>query len=171
MSKAFTKEDDAGEFPDLPRLVSPLAPGTRNLLTPAGARELRAELQRLQEVKRPPLMVAAQSDGEARHQLAVLDQRIAYVQESLSTAKIVPPDAAANDDRARFGATVTVENPTGEKTSYRIVGVDETDLDRNWVSWQSPIARALLNSRVGDRVAFKFPSGETELQIVKIEYQ
>ena len=170
MSKAFTKEDDAEAPVALPRLVSPLEPGTRNLLTPAGARELHAELRHLQEARRPPLVAGAQSDGEARRQLEALDQRIAYLQESLGSAEIVPPPSVA-DDRARFGATVTVEDPSGDKLSYRLVGVDETDLDRNWVSWQSPIARALLNARIGDRVSFKFPSGKTELLIVAIEYQ
>ena len=55
--------------------------------------------------------------------------------------------------------------------SYRIVGADEIDLDQDWVSWVSPIARALLNARLGQRVPFKFPSGETELEVIRIEYQ
>ena len=60
---------------------------------------------------------------------------------------------------------------TAKKISYRIVGVDEIDLDRGWVSWLSPIAKALLNARAGERVRFKFPSGQEELEIVKVEYE
>ena len=59
----------------------------------------------------------------------------------------------------------------GEEDCYRIVGVDEIDLERSWVSWASPIARALLNARVGERVRFKFPSGEEELEIMQIDYE
>ncbi len=66
---------------------------------------------------------------------------------------------------------MTVRDSTGEESTYRIVGVDETDFDRGWVSWQSPIARALLNARRGERVPFSFPSGEEELEIVAVSYR
>ncbi len=82
---------------------------------------------------------------------------------------MTPPPAPA-DDRVRFGATVTVRDNAGEEMCYRIVGVDEADIDRDWVSWLSPIARALLNARRGERVRFKFPAGEKELEIVAITY-
>lgn len=55
--------------------------------------------------------------------------------------------------------------------SYRIVGVDETDLDRGWVSWLSPIARALVTARLGERVSFKSPAGSTEMEITAIDYE
>jgi transcription elongation factor GreB len=141
----------------------------KNFLTPAGARRLQAELTNLLEVKRPPLLAAVRGDGDAKLRLQMLEQRIAYLQESLRLAEVVPP-AGPGDDRVRFGATVTVREGSGEETRYRIVGVDETELDRNWVSWLSPIARALLNARLGQRVPFRFPAGQTELEIVKIEY-
>jgi transcription elongation factor GreB len=51
------------------------------------------------------------------------------------------------------------------------VGVDETDLDNNWVSWMSPIAKALLNRKRGERIRFKFPSGEETLEIKEIRYE
>jgi len=50
------------------------------------------------------------------------------------------------------------------------VGIDETDLDRDWVSWLSPIAKALLHARLGQQIHFHFPSGEEDLEIVSIEY-
>ena len=64
----------------------------------------------------------------------------------------------------RFGATVVVREESGEESTYRIVGVDETDIDRGWVSWLSPIAKTLMNARPGKRVRFKFPAGEEELE-------
>lgn len=72
------------------------------------------------------------------------------------------------DQRVRFGATVTVREPDGGESSYRIVGVDETDLDRGWVSWLSPIAKALLNAEPGQRVRLKLPAGDVELEVTGV---
>jgi transcription elongation factor GreB len=66
---------------------------------------------------------------------------------------------------------VTVREYNGAESRYRIVGVDETDLDRGWISWVSPLAKALLNARIGQRVRFKLPSGEEELEIVGVAYE
>jgi transcription elongation factor GreB len=170
MSKAFTREDDnAPELPDLPLPTSTLAPGAKNYITPAGAQKLRDELQRFVEVTRPELTRAG-DDADAKRQLARLDQRIMQLEESLQSAEIVPaPSGPA--DVVRFGATVTVRERDGTETSYRIVGVDETDIDRSWVSWMSPIAKALLNAKRGERIRFKFPSGEETLEIINIRYE
>jgi len=117
-----------------------------------------------------PRLAALPDDGDARRQLQVLGQRIAHLRQSLDSAVIVPRPIGPQD-RVRFGATITVREDDGEEACYRIVGVDETDLDRGWVSWLSPIAKALLNARIGQRVRFKFPSGEEELEIVNIAYE
>ena len=66
---------------------------------------------------------------------------------------------------------MTVRESDGSEAQYRIVGVDEIDLDRGWVSWQSPIAKALLNAKRGQRIRFKFPSGEETLEILDIRYE
>lgn len=170
MSKAFTREsDDLPDRPALPRQPSPLPPEAKNYLTPDGAQRLREELDRLVQVERPRLATLS-DEGDNRRQLRVLDQRIGYLQQSLHSAVVVPPPAAP-EDRVRFGATVTVREAGGGESRYRIVGVDETDLDRGWVSWLSPIAKALLNARVGQRVRFKLPSGDEELEIVRLAYE
>ena len=170
MSMAFVRESDVPQLPELPPVVSPLPPGAKNYLTAGGAERLRMELQRLLEAERPQLAAAPGDDIDAKRDLQVLDQRIRYLQESLRTAEVsVPPEEGR--DVVRFGATVTVRETTGTETSYRIVGVDETDLDRSWISWLSPIARALLNTRLGERVQFNAPRGRRELEIVRIEYE
>lgn len=170
MSKAFVRESDGPELPERPPPVSPLPPGARNYLTPDGARRLRDELARLADIERPPLAAAPAADTDAKTRLQAVDQRLRYLQDSLRTAEIVPPPEGVSET-VRFGATVTVREAGGAETRYRIVGVDETDLDRNWVSWLSPIARALLQTRVGQRVALKAPRGQRELEIVAIEYE
>jgi transcription elongation factor GreB len=169
MSKAFTREsDDAPEPRPLPRFATSLPPGAKNYLTPDGARRLQQELDGL--IQKRSTIVALPADREARRQLPALDQRILQLQQSLPTAVIAPPPALPWE-QVRFGATVTVREAGGMETRYRIVGVDETDLDRDWVSWLSPIARALLNARIGQRVRFKSPAGEEQLEIVGITYE
>ena len=170
MSKAFTRDENEGrEIPDVLPTPSSLAPGSKNYITSEGAQKLRDELQRLVEVTRPEL-VDARDDPDAKRQLARLDQRIMQIEESLRAAEIVePPSGPA--EVVRFGANVTVRESDGSETRYRIVGVDETDLDNNWVSWMSPIAKALLNRKRGERIHFKFPSGEETLEIKEISYE
>jgi len=170
MSRAFVRESDFPQLPELPPLVSPLPPGAKNYLTPGGAERLRAELARLRDTARPQLATAPAEDTDAKRELQVLDQRIRYLQESLRTAEVAAVTPGPTDV-VRFGTSVTVREPNGTETTYRIVGVDETDLDRNWVSWLSPIARALMNAERGQRVTFKAPRGARELEIVAINYE
>lgn len=174
MSKAFTREDDSDDAPPPPRPVSLLPPGTRNLLTASGARRLREELARLAHTGRPALQAAANGTGlaaaDAKEELQRVDQRIAHLEQCLATAEIAAPLPPPHDT-VRFGATVTVRDPKGAASTYRIVGADEADFERNEVSWLSPIARALLNARLGQKVPFKFPSGATQLEVVAITYE
>ncbi|MBI5394663.1 MAG: GreA/GreB family elongation factor [Verrucomicrobia bacterium] len=170
MSKAFTREsDDVPERPELPRRAVVLPPGEKNYITPGGARRIREELERLVEVERPRL-AGAPDESDTKQQLQALDQRIHQLHESLQSAEIVGPPAAPWDE-VRFGATVTVRDRRGGESRYRIVGIDEADVDRDWVSWLSPIARALLNARLGQHIRFRFPAGEEELEIAGITYE
>lgn len=136
-------------------------------MTAAGAEQLRTELSRLLDSERTSLVTESMNDPEAKQVLQKLDQRIRYLRESLRTAEIVPPSPEANGV-VRFGAEVEVREPGGEISQYRIVGVDEADPARGWVSWTSPLARALINARIGDRVKFSTPAGPSELEIVSV---
>jgi transcription elongation factor GreB len=170
VSKAFTREENDGpDIPDLPVLTSALAPGSKNYITPAGAQRLRVELQQLVETTRPAL-ANSPDDSDGKRQLARLDQRIMQLEESLQSAEVVMP-TSGRADVVRFGATVTVRESDGSEARYRIVGVDEMDIDRGWVSWVSPIAKALLNRKRGEHIRFKFPSGEETLEILDIRYE
>lgn len=170
MSKAFTREaDGASDEPVRPRASATLPPGAKNYVTPGGVQRLREELEQLMRRERPRI-AALPDENERKQSLQNTDLRIRHLSETIAEAVIVPPPAIA-DGVVRFGASVTVREPSGSETCYRIVGVDETDLDRDWVSWLSPIARALLGARIGQRVRFRFPAGEKELEIVNIAYE
>ena len=168
MSKAFLRESDFSAPVDFPPLVAVLPPGAKNYLTPDGAERLRAEAMRLLEDERPKWLSSPESD-DARQTLQAIDQRVRALLKSLRTAEVVPPPAPP-DGQVRFGAYVTVREKTGAELSYRIVGVDEVDVERGWVSWLSPLAKSLLNAREGQVVTLRAPRGQTELEIVSVRY-
>jgi transcription elongation factor GreB len=166
MSKAFTRDDDSTQ-PILQRPASSLPPGVKNYITADGAKRLEDELKILREVERPRAVTS--NDPAKAELLQKIDLRITNIDQSLQAAEVVSPPAGP-DEKVRFGATVTVRDKSGAESKYRIVGVDETDIDRDWVSWRSPIAKALLNARAGQRVKFQIPAGVQEWEIVAISY-
>lgn len=154
MSKAFTKEDSAEEIFAPPR--APLPPGTKNYITKSGAERIHAELSDLILKKR-------EHPGSQSEQLN-RDSRVQYLQLLINSFIIVEPSAS---DLVRFGATVTLQRGSQSET-YTIVGVDEIDLERNRISWLSPLARALMSHRVGDRISFRSPAGLEQLEILAV---
>jgi transcription elongation factor GreB len=156
MSKAFTREDD--DAPDervRPRPNPSLPPGATNWVTADGFKRFQDELQSLHE----------QRSGSTWNREK--EQRLADLEYLLSTAEVVAASGEPSNE-VRFGSVVTVRDEAGDEQKYRIVGLDETDLDRGRVSWLSPIARALMGTRLGQRVKFRFPAGEKELLITVI---
>ena len=169
MSKAFLRESDAADIPELPPPASALPLGSKNYVTAAGAEQLSQELNRLL-AGRQPLLAESTVDPESKRALQSLDRRIRHLRESLRTAVLVPPPPAEERDMVKFGAAVDVIEASGERSRYHLVGVDEADPERGRISWTSPMARALLNARRGDRITFSTPSGQAELEIVDISY-
>jgi transcription elongation factor GreB len=153
----------------------------KNYITAGGADKLKAELRKLLHEERPELVKTitwAASNGDrsengdyiyGKRRLRQIDSRIRFLTKRLESAEIVDPEAVRSD-RVRFGARVTIVDEDERKRVYRIVGVDETDAANGSVSWVSPVAKALLNARVGDVVRLRSPKGEEDLEIVKIEY-
>lgn len=171
MSKAFTRESDDEQERPVARPVSALPPGAKNYLTLDIAELIRHDLEELQRAKR---MVASEAgpgdEAEAKRKLQLITQKMRELEEKLRTAEVVSPPAPPWE-QVRFGATVRVRDEAGEETRYRIVGAGDTDMDRDWISWVSPIARALLNRRVGDKVKIRVPAGEKTLEILGIGYE
>lgn len=169
MSKAFTREnDDAPEPVRVRRPASVLPPGVRNHVTPDGRQRWQAELDRLTEEERPRR--AASDRPEDRERLGSLDQEIHRLRQLIRSAVATPPPPVG-EERIRFGAWVTVRDPSGAETCYRIVGVDEVDLERGWISWLSPLAKALLHRRKGESIRLRTPGGEEALEILAVEYE
>ena len=185
MSKAFTNEetptDDDDDAPD----ASPLPAGSRNYMTPGGFARLRRELDQLVSKERPELVATvawAASNGDrsenadyqyGKQRLREIDRRIRFLVRRLDRAEVVDPATPRDDDaepRVFFGATVTVANASGDERTVSIVGIDEIDTARGYISWISPMARALLKAREGDIVSMRTPAGTEELDVVSVRY-
>ena len=190
MSKAFTKETDTDDdLEDLvdEEIVSPLPPGNKNYITPGGYARLMDEFTWLMNKERPEItaMVSwAAGNGDrsengdyiyGKKRLREFDRRIRFLGKRIDSAEVVDPadPATRRDDEAQifFGATVTYANRRGEEKTVRIVGVDEIDTAKGYISWISPLARALMKAREGDTVTLHAPGGVEELEILEVNYQ
>jgi transcription elongation factor GreB len=185
MSKAFTREDDS-DIEDDVEDASPLPEGSRNYMTPGGFARLKAELSALVDQQRPSVVAIvswAAGNGDrsengdyiyGKKRLREIDRRIRFLIRRLDNAEVVDPMMrrdADNEDQIFFGATVTVRGREGEERTISIVGVDEIDTARGYVSWASPIARALIKAREGDSVTLRTPGGTEELEILAVRYE
>jgi len=158
----------------------------RNYITPGGLRRLRDELRFLLTRERPAVteVVAwAASNGDrsenadykyGKQRLRQIDRRIRFLTKRIEAAEVVDP-AAPRTGRAAtqvfFGATVRYATPAGTERVVRIVGLDEVDLDRDCISWMSPLARALMKAGEGDRVVLRAPGRTEQLEILDVRYE
>jgi transcription elongation factor GreB len=155
-------------------------PGSK-FVTPEGARRLRAELDFLWRVQRPQVTravseAAAQGDRSenaeyiyGKRQLREIDRRVRFLRQRLEGMIVVtrPPD---DPSRVFFGAWVRIEDDEGHETELRIVGPDEIDPARRYVSMDSPIARALLRRQRGDEFTVEVPGGRRTYVVTEIRY-
>lgn len=150
MSRAFVKESDGAEGQELPELlVSP----HRNLVTPAGLRQIERSVERLQ---------AALSEARAaedRAGVARIQRDLRYWSGRQRSAEVVMPASATGT--VRFGSTVALRWRDGRNVRYQIVGEDEADPAQGRISYVSPIARSLIGAAAGDVVALA--DGEAEI--------
>jgi transcription elongation factor GreB len=185
MSKAFTSEEPTESDDDDVQDVSPLPAGARNYMTPGGFARMRRELDRLVAKERPELVATvawAAGNGDrsengdyiyGKKRLREIDRRIRFLVRRLDNAEVVDPAMPRDDDagsRVYFGATVTVADARGDERTISIVGIDEIDTARGYISWISPMARALLKAREGDTVTVRTPAGNEELDVVDVRY-
>jgi transcription elongation factor GreB len=189
MSRAFTREPD-GESEEEDHVPDEAAHApisqVKNYITPSGLQRLRDERRFLLARERPAVtqVVAwAASNGDrsenadyqyGKRRLRQIDRRIRFLTQRIDAAEVVDPEASRGGRAARqvfFGATVRYANAAGTERVVSIVGADEVDLNRNYISWLSPLARALMKSEPGDRVILHAPGGTEQLEILEVHYQ
>lgn len=138
--------------------------------------ELRALWKRRDGVTKALTAAAAEGDRSEnaeyiyrKKELREIDRRIGYLQKRMPELKVVT-ECPVEQSRVFFGAWVTLEDSQGEDTEYRIVGPDEFDPEKHYISMDSPLARALMKKAVDDEVRVKTPAGEAHYFILKVRY-
>ena len=161
MSRAFVKEqDDQG---DCARPLRPQSPHA-NYVTPRGLRLLEDKVRNLAKSREA---LVGRDDLPSQQTVRELERDLVYFNERVKRAILVSPEEQSLD-RVHFGAVVEVDDAEGERSIFMIVGEDEVDAAHGRVSWVSPLAKALMNARVGDVVNWKRPAGDKELEVLSI---
>lgn len=180
MNKAFTRESDEGDEDDLSPAMQ-LPQGVKNYISPGGYARLKAELDHLLRVERPHVVEVvawAASNGDrsengdyiyGKRRLREIDSRVRYLSKRLEVLTIVER-IPEQRDKVFFGAWVTLEDVDGREYCYRIVGPDEINPALNWISMDSPLARAVLGKLLDDEIVFQAPQGTQQLCITAIRY-
>ncbi len=167
MSRAFVKESDddisAGELPERP------VPAHANYVTPHGMEQLRARVRELAELHEQ-LKAVAKEDSEAKRKLREVERDQRYFNAQLERAELVN-SAGHPKGEVRFGATVKVEEADGRVETFHIVGDDEADVAVGKISWGSPLAHSLIGAKVGETVKWRRPAGDTDVEVVAVEYR
>jgi transcription elongation factor GreB len=176
MRKGFTRKPK----PDEP------GPPVKNYITPSGLQRLKDEHRFLLTRERPAVTeVVAWAAGNGdrsenadyqygKRRLRQIDGRIRFLTKRIEAAEVVDPEAPRSglaSKRAFFGATVRYANAAGDERVVSIVGTDEIDLDRNHISWVSPLGRALMKSSAGDSVVLQVPGGTESLTVLEVRYE
>jgi transcription elongation factor GreA len=155
----------------------------RTPMTPRGKKLLEERLKHLKSVERPKVIAAieearghgdlsenAEYDVAKEHQVQ-LNNQIKEIEHKLSLAQVIDP-TTIDSSKVVFGATVTLQAlENDEHVTYKIVGVDEAEINRGKISIESPIARALIGKEIGDEVKVQTPKGVREFEIMNIEYR
>jgi transcription elongation factor GreB len=157
----------------------------KNYITPAGLQRLRDELRFLLTRERPAVtQVVAWAAGNGdrsenadyqygKRRLRQIDKRIHFLRKRIDAAQVVDPEAPRAGRAAThvyFGATVRYATAAGNQRVVSVVGADEVDLERNHISWLSPLARALMKAGPGDHVVLHAPAGTERLEILEVRY-
>jgi transcription elongation factor GreB len=186
MNTPYEPDDDSDAEDAAEDAAAAAVPAVKNYITPAGLQRLRAELRFLLTRERPAVTeVVAWAAGNGdrsenadyqygKRRLREIDRRIRFLRKRIDAAEAVDPEAPRTGRAAThvfFGASVRYANGAGTERVVRIVGADEIDLDRGYISWLSPLARALTKSGPGDAVILRAPGGVESLEILDVWYE
>lgn len=153
-------------------------------ITGAGKKRLEEELKLLKYTERPKVIqeiAVARAHGDlsenaeydaAREKQSFIEGRIADIEDKLARAQVFDVTQVRDTQKIVFGAIIEVKDlNTDEVKTIHIVGVDEADPKQGYISVESPIARQLINKRVGDEVTIQVPKGEMEYEILNVKYE
>lgn len=156
----------------------------KNYITPEGYATLEKEFQHLVKTERPELVKViswAAGNGDrsengdyiyGKKRLRQIDARIRFLTKRMDVAEIVYSRTQTNTEKVYFGAWVTMFNLSDDSEMIiRIVGQDELDPSQGYISWVSPMAKALLGKNLGDTIRVVTPAAETEYEIIEIRYE
>lgn len=175
MTETDAEEDDVAEREALPAHV-------KNYVTPHGFSVLQEELRRLLKEERPKIVEIvhwAAGNGDrsengdyiyGKKRLREIDRRVRYLSKQVDSAEVVDPKRQRGQERIFFGATVTYACAGGQDRTVTLVGLDEADMLQGKISWISPVARALMKSRVGDDVKLRSASGVEIVEVLSVRY-
>ena len=164
----------------------PAADPGKNYITPSGLERLKDERHFLLTKDRPAVVeVVAWAAGNGdrsenadyqygKRRLRQIDGRVRFLTKRIEAAEVVDPEAPRTGQRATrvfFGATVRYANAAGEERVVSIVGIDEVNLDRNHISWASPLGRALRGAAEDDETVLHAPGGAVTLTVIKVCYE
>jgi transcription elongation factor GreB len=177
MRKGFTRR---------PKAEEPAASQGKNYITPGGVERLQAERLFLLNKERPAVVeVVAWAAGNgdrsenadyqySKRRLRQIDGRVRFLTKRIGAAEVIDPEAprtGQRSTRAFFGATVRYQNAAGSEKVVSIVGTDEVDIDRNHVSWASPLGRAFMKAEEGEEVVLHAPGGTETLTVLEVRYE
>ena len=166
MSRGFVKEDDQEEIPIVPQRAY-LPDGVTNFVTRAGMDQLLAEKQMLIDEKNN---LSSTSENEKRIALNFINEKLQLLNNRIAEAKVVDLKEQPQNE-IRFGATVTLKTESsGNIRIFQIVGVDEADIVKSKISFISPLAKALINKKAGDKITLKRDRDEIVFEIMNIAY-
>lgn len=153
-----------------------------NYITPKGYERLTSEHDQLLLEERPEILKVIQwaaGNGDrsenadylyGKKRLREIDRRMRFLKKQIDNANVINPESIESET-IKFGATVEVIDEEESERIYCIVGVDEIDTSKNWISMHSPIGKALIGCEEGDTVLVRTPKGEREFEILKVSYQ
>ncbi len=181
MSKAFTNEENDAEEEE-GEIADALPANTKNYMTPEGAKALQDELYQLLRVERPKIVEIvswAAGNGDrsengdyiyGKKRLREIDRRARYLTKRLDAAEVVDPAKQQGLTQIFFGASVTYMREDDTEVTVKLVGVDEADATLGKISWQAPVAQALMKKKVGDSFTLRTPAGVEVIEVIEIFY-
>ena len=152
-------------------------------ITLQGIEKLKNELKELKNIKRPKIIEAiaeARAHGDlkenaeyhaAKEEQSKIESRIIKINDLIARANVIDVTKLEKKDKVVFGSTVSlIDLKSNEKKTYKIVGKDEADINKNYIYFKSPIGKALIGKNKKDLITVVTPSGEKNFEITKVEY-